>query len=135
MKSSKKIQNVIKLIPTLTHRGVLDCSDKNALKFEQLQLLKSGEQFQRLCDWIGKSYLEKIKSINTDNANSYHLKHLDEKDIGYVSNGLMIAALIHLGFQYQLDGGLNVDFAISKRSINRIYKKHRREHLRLVSVN
>jgi len=48
----------------------------------------------------------------------YGLKHIAEKEMGYVLNGVFIAAAIHSGFPYELiPDSPNVRFGISEKSL------------------
>lgn len=65
-----------------------------------------------------------IKTINT-NQSSYRYKHLAEKDIGYITNGVFIAAAIIAGYPYKIaNDGPNVLFAMSEKSIKETEKVH-----------
>ncbi len=57
-----------------------------------------------------------IKTIN-NNQSSYRYKHLAEKDIGYITNGVFIAAAIIAGYPYKISEGPNVMFGMSEVSI------------------
>ncbi|MDR3335880.1 MAG: hypothetical protein LBT16_01630 [Treponema sp.] len=64
----------------------------------------------------------KIKVINR-RYSSYGLKHLLEKETGYLPNGVLIAAAIHCGFRYKVyDNSPNPCFNISNASIKRFEK-------------
>jgi hypothetical protein len=62
--------------------------------FEERSLL----QFIRARAWLeGQAKRQTINRIGT----SYGLKHIAEHDIGYVTNGVFIAAAIAAGFQIE----------------------------------
>ena len=131
--SKSDIRKSISKLPNLTDFGVglyengkgLSKSEyKKQFKKEQERLLDSVESFDKTCTWL--SQINKIKSINTKNT-SYGLKHIAEKDIGYITNGGFIAAAIHCGFDFKVyDNFPNVEFNMSAKSINRLRFKLQR---------
>jgi hypothetical protein len=58
-------------------------------------------QFLTACRWLGQ--FAKIKVLNK-RGTSYGLKHIAEKEIGYVTNGVFIAAAIAEGFRVRREG-------------------------------
>lgn len=65
-----------------------------------------------------------IKTINI-NQSSYRYKHIAEKDIGYITNGVFIAAAIIAGYPYKIaNDGPNVLFGMSEKSIKETEKVH-----------
>lgn len=57
------------------------------------------------------------KTINP-RYTSYGLKHLAEKEVGYITNGAFIAAAIHCGFAYRIHpDSPNPSFGISEKSL------------------
>jgi hypothetical protein len=123
--SRSNIQKVIKSIPNLTDFGI-GLHDEKSLsavehneKFhaQQENLLNSEESFEKTCIWI-KENIKEIQSINARHT-SYGLKHLAEKHIGYVTNGVFIAAAIHCGFKVRtFPDSPNASFNMSEKSIN-----------------
>jgi len=76
-------------------------------------------------EWLAKSGTEKTVRPSSW-ANSYHLKHVVEDQMGrYISNGELIAAAILEGWQYKENGTPNVIFAIKRRAW-RHWEKNRR---------
>lgn len=68
-----------------------------------------------IVQWLRK-HIAPIKTINTKRT-SYGLKHVVEKDLGYITNGQFIAAAIIAGYDYKTYYGRpNVSFAMSERS-------------------
>jgi hypothetical protein len=52
---------------------------------------------------------------------SYGIKHTAEQDIGYITNGVFIAAGIIAGYSYEIrEGDPNVSFGMSEQSFKRI---------------
>ena len=127
--SSEKIKICIKQLPTLTDFGVgiyangkgLSTSEKEIqFKEEQLKLINNVDSFHKTCKWL--SDIQQIKSINTRRT-SYGLKSLAERDIGYITNGVFIAAAIHCGFKFKVDSNSpNVSFNISEKSLKLLEK-------------
>lgn len=57
------------------------------------------DKINKAAQWISTNMV-KVSAINRRNS-SYGLKHVCEKDIGYVSNGEFIIAAILLGYKYK----------------------------------
>lgn len=77
-------------------------------------------QIGKVCDWINAN-LEMQKTTNL-RMSSYGLKHVVEKEIGYVSNGQFIVAALLCGYCIgKVD--YNVFFNIKQSSIKRTCKK------------
>jgi len=118
------IAAVMKKVPLLNDFGIglfeqgrgLSKEEQDArLQKGREQLLDSAESCTRICGWL--SSRGKIKTINKRHS-SYGLKHMAEKEIGYVTNGAFITAAIHCGFPYELiPGDPNVFFGISEKSL------------------
>ena len=88
------------------------------LRRDREQLLASEEACTRLCEWLAN--LEKIRTIN-DRHSSYGLKHMANRFMGYVANGVFIAAAAHCGFPYRIyPGSPNVCFGISEKSLKKL---------------
>lgn len=82
-------------------------------------LRKSGDMVEAAREWIRRHYLPR-KTLNR-HAGSYRIKHVIEKDVGYVSNGACIAAMILEGYRVGTPGedwGPNCCFNVSMR-VNR----------------
>ena len=55
-------------------------------------------QFQKSCDWLSRQ--KRTKGVNPRAGSSYGLKkHMIEEGVGYVTNGMFIAAAIASGFK------------------------------------
>lgn len=117
------IQRVMEEVPGLNDFGIgVYCGYQNdpakaAAVTEQnrAKLLNSVDAVNRCCAWL--SVFRRRVTINP-NHSSYGLKHVAEKDIGYITNGVFITAAILSGFPYKvIQGGPNVAFGISERSI------------------
>ncbi|EKE25719.1 MAG: hypothetical protein ACD_5C00055G0002 [uncultured bacterium] len=125
-----KIKFVLEEVPSLTVFGIWlfeqgrGLSRKESdLKFknDQKALLNNTENFEKACQWLAQ--IEKIETIN-EKRSSYGLKHLAEKKIGYITNGVFIAAAIYCGFKYKIyRDDPNPCFAMSEKSIKQIEKK------------
>jgi|GEM_PF-3179260 len=63
------------------------------------------KQFLKACLWIEKN-LKRTEKLCT-RVSSYGLKHIVEEEIGYIMNGVFIAAAIHCGFDYKLPDNQN----------------------------
>lgn len=82
---------------------------------EKRALLNSADICTKICEWLAD--FEMTKAINHKHS-SYGLKHLAEKEIGYITNGAFIAAAVHSGFPFKVfPDSPNMCFGISERSI------------------
>jgi hypothetical protein len=65
-------------------------------KRDRTELRNYVQAFRVVSEWLKR--LPSIKTINRS-ATSYGLKHIVEREVGYITNGLFIAAAIHAGFK------------------------------------
>jgi len=114
------MERVLEQEPTLSDFGFgladfYRMHEEPAAKFQEdrkrIRDLDSLAQFVVARGWLSK--FAKLNSFNR-RGNSYGLKHIAERDIGYVSNGVFIAAAIAEGFSVRrIDNGPNAVFNIS----------------------
>lgn len=76
-------------------KAAFQCS--RAAMFEPMSL----EDFRRAYGWLNRQ--KRTLHVNEKVGTSYGLKHLAEKEIGYVSNGIFIAAALACGFKIKRD--------------------------------
>ena len=123
------IQRIIDEVPDLNDFGIgvllqrrkTEDERKTELAEGKRELLNSVEACNRVCEWLGQ--IDKIKTINSHRS-SYGLKHLAEKDIGYITNGVFIAAAIHCGYPYRIEpGDPNVCFGMSMKLIKAVMRR------------
>ena len=123
------IQRVIDAVPGLTangigispryhSRGIKPTPEQRVLILDRWrqELLDAEDECTKSCWW-----LERIEPTQTIRRrwNSYGIKHIAERDIGYVSDGMFIAAAIHSGFAYErMPSSCSVYFNMSERSLN-----------------
>lgn len=117
------LHDVMERAPTLTEYG-LDLhwefrrkpreEWQAAFDRQRQHLAESGAAFDLCRDWISRNF-EMQKTICYA-ATSYRLKHIAEREIGYISNGTFIAAMIACGYNWVPDGP-NAYFNITRRSI------------------
>jgi hypothetical protein len=119
--TNSDIAAVIAKIPGLNAYGVgFYCGVKAAdrpdwLARNQRDLLEDVDGCSRAESWLRDK--AKTKTVNRRRS-SYGLKHVAEKEVGYITNGAFIAAAIHCGFPYRVDlHSPNVGFGISERSL------------------
>ena len=121
MNTRQKIQNVLDRVPRLTNFGMGLCNnatDPLRMAGSRRELLKNEEQFEKTCQWL--SHIDKRKTINKMSS-SYGLKHFVEKTTGYISNGMLITAAIHCGFDYkERPNSPNVRFNMCNKSLNKM---------------
>lgn len=86
---------------------------------------KCREELKRVdVEWLSVikelfSTVAKTKQIN-QNSGSYGLKHVAEHILGdYVSNGTLIAVMLHLGFKHA-DWGINAGFNASEKDLKKL---------------
>lgn len=72
------------------------------------------DRVEATVNWL-EQHMKAIRSINTKHS-SYGLKHIAERDIGYITNGVFIGACLILEFPMRADPP-NAYFGISERSI------------------
>ncbi|WP_324956729.1 hypothetical protein [Oligoflexus sp.] len=78
-------------------------------------LRASHSRIEETARWLGV-FIKPIKTINT-RSSSYGLKHRVEREIGYITNGVFIAAAMIAGYPYRThDGSPNVYFGMSEQS-------------------
>lgn len=86
--------------------------------FEQNRqwLRDSAERVAATIEWLREN-VEPIKTINRKHT-SYGIKHIAEKDIGYITNGVFIAAAVIAGYSYEIvPHSPNVPFGMSEKSL------------------
>lgn len=105
------IQRAMDKEPELVDRGIGVHVEKDGNRDEAYNrgrelLLGEVEPFNAACNWLDKQ--ARTKKVNENAPNSYTLKHCAERwdkaindGYGYISNGTLIAAAIHLGFKYK----------------------------------
>ncbi|MBI5509138.1 MAG: hypothetical protein HY903_10325 [Deltaproteobacteria bacterium] len=87
-------------------------------------LRKSASTVEATVRWLLEN-VEPTKNVNPRRT-SYGLKHVAEKDIGYITNGVFIAAGIIAGYPYELmPNHPNVQFAVSEKSLREIEARRR----------
>lgn len=127
MINRKDIQAAIDAIPKLNDFGIgVPFSSEKQTKEEVAEryakdvqrLLDSTEQFENACEWI-RDNLTPTKTINQSRS-SYGLKHIAEREIGYITNGLFIAAMHHCGYLVaRIRQGPNAEFNVSEKSVRK----------------
>jgi hypothetical protein len=78
------------------------------------QLLQDAPQFESACEWIERR-LQPRQTINGA-YDSYALKHVAEREIGYLTNGTFIAAMAACGYELQ-PAGANALFNVCSQSV------------------
>lgn len=111
---------------TMDHWRLSLSEQKQNLARDRRQLRKSVDEVVKTRSWL-RSNVAKIKTINRQ-AHSYRLKHLAEMEIGYITNGVLIAAAILEEYREHIRyGDPNVEFAMSERSLKAIRKRSSRQ--------
>lgn len=114
----------IGLIESFQHRP--PHAQQSILHGEREVLRRSVERVGLVVDWLNR-HVAPIKTINRGRT-SYGMKHIVEKDIGYITNGVFIAAGIIAGYPYEIMKRdlPNVSFGMSEQSLKRIEDERRR---------
>jgi hypothetical protein len=99
--------------PLLTPHGYRIGRASGTYAQQRAELMREGARlFVPVCQWV-RSELHHIRTINNGRS-SYTLKHICENAIGeYVSNGLLIAAMLACGFAWASNGTPNLFFSVS----------------------
>lgn len=93
-------------------------------KKDREQIWERIEAIEMAVAWLN----EKVKPIKTFSSwrTSYGTKHIAEPDIGYISNGAFIAALLIAGYSIKRNpDSLNPSVALSERSLRAIDHERR----------
>lgn len=127
----EELDKLMQKIPKLNDFGIglysghrnLPKEEKDKInKEDREKLLASVDRIKATIDWLDKN-VDKIKTINRSRT-SYGLKHIAEKDICYITNGVFIASAIIAGYRYKINfGDPNVSFGVSERSIKVLNQK------------
>ncbi len=129
---AKDIQRVMDQMPGLNIAGIGICDarrkdiadQESELADGRAHLLNSVDACNKVCEWLLQ--VDKIKTPSK--LNSYELKGLAEKDVGYLTAGAFIAAAVHCGYAYRITPGeLHITFGMSKKSINAIKRRQKKE--------
>lgn len=116
------LQSVLNREPTLNDAGfgVIHSRRKSREEIEtelakdRAYLLTQVEGCAKICEWLKQ--VDRINSINWKHS-SMGWKDLARRDIGYVSQGMFIAAAIHAGFPYdRMPDQMAAWFGMSNRS-------------------
>ena len=111
--------------PTLTAYGFENSeeADPDEMAERSAELRRSEATFDAACVWIREHLPPTPRSRGY--YSSYYLKHLAEAEIGYLSNGLFIAAMIHCGHRFRQPGrgNPNAYFPLHKRKVTALDKR------------
>lgn len=82
-------------------------------------LRRSASTVAAAVEWLREN-VEPTRTINQKHT-SYGIKHVAEKDVGYITNGVFIAAGIIAGYPYEIvPGSPNVPFGMSEKSLKEV---------------
>jgi hypothetical protein len=106
--SEAEFKEILGNEPTLTYSGFENSLNSNKFQENRMMLEKALDEFITCCEWISKYQThfsrKDLKEFNflRHHLNSYYLTHSIEKWSGsHISNGALIAALIHKGIKYK----------------------------------
>lgn len=123
---------VMKQYKELDCSGLYTADDDDVIAYNQSWSAERGELlteqsldgFMNAIEWLLK--FEKIRAINCRDGSSYELKNIAEPQVGYVMNGVFIAAAIAAGFRIKRDcgwGSRSACFNISTRAFRKYERK------------
>jgi hypothetical protein len=106
--------------PTLTTVGFesgADPAEEEAIALRRRELLANGDSFAAACAWIRRHLRPHLRSRRYFSSSA--LKHIAAREIGPVSNGLFIAAMLHCGHRFlrQDERNPNAYFPLSTRRV------------------
>lgn len=95
-------------------------AEKDAINDKNRETLRSSvATVARTVTWLREN-IERTPTINKRHS-SYGIKHMAEQDIGYITNGVFIAAGIIEGYPYKfVPGSPNVPFGMSEKSLKEV---------------
>jgi hypothetical protein len=94
-------------------------AEKDAINAENRRVLRaSAAAVATTVTWLREN-VEPTRTINKRHT-SYGLKHMAEKDIGYITNGVFIAAGIIAEYPYEISDSANVPFGMSEKSLKEV---------------
>lgn len=105
-------------------RGLSD-EERHAQNVQNRGILRaSAAAVTSTVTWLQEN-VKPTRTINTRHT-SYGIKHIAEKDIGYITNGVMIAAGIIAQYPYEIvPGSPNVPFGMSEKSLKEVSTRRR----------
>jgi hypothetical protein len=130
MTTQTTLEAVMTQEPTLSrfgfgvYAGVPKDERGAALAENRQALLGHAPRVAELCGWI-RQHLRPIQTINPHRS-SYGLKHIAEKDLNYVANGELIAAMLMCGYRFQRSGA-NAWFNVSEKAIKAVMQRQEME--------
>jgi hypothetical protein len=100
--------------PDLTIDGLAG-DRRSDFEGRRAELIAAVDEFERAVAWL--SMVPRRKSPNRDDGHSYGLKHAAQKWAdGYIANGALIAAAVHLDFPIvQCPSGINCWIGVANR--------------------
>jgi len=103
-------------------RGLSRAEREARIAQDRARLRASSAAVARVVDWLVRN-VAPTKTINP-RGTSYSFKHTAEREIGYVTNGVFIAAGVIAGYPYKIvDGSPNVRFGFSAQSLRELYER------------
>jgi hypothetical protein len=115
------VQQAIDAFPQLTYAGTAISKTQEEDERLRKELLGAVGRIQATVDWLQR--IKPTKNVN-DTGTSYGYKHIAERDIGYITNGVFICAAYLAGFKVQTyHDAPNTTFNMSKKSINAARKQ------------
>lgn len=128
-------------IPELNDFGIglydgnkrLPKEERDAIFLKDRKVLRTSvERVRDTISWL-KANVRPIKTLNSGRS-SYGIKHVAEKDIGYITNGVFIAAAVIAGFPYKIRwDSPNVQFGMSEKSFKDITRRRHERKSQTVS--
>lgn len=103
-----------------------DDTEQDEMAERRAELGRSESAFAEACAWIREHLPPTPRSRGY--YSSYYLKHIAEAEIGYITNGLFIAAMIHCGHRFRQPGkgNPNAYFPLHKRKVRALERRRER---------
>ena len=116
-KDGQQLQAIMEQHPAL-HNGGYGGKPSVNTQENRDALAGSVEAFARVRDWVAAN-LQPIKGTNRRRS-SYGMKHIAESEIGYITNGVFIAAMLANGYRMDPNPGYNPSFNVSEDALKTV---------------
>lgn len=114
----KRFSSILREFPLLTSEGFLDLGDPR-FKDKRAELQKSAERVKEARKWIDQNlnpFYSRIQNPRPYPA-ARAMKEYAEKEVGYLSDGVFIAAMLCEGF-HASSGSQNPTFNVAKKALD-----------------
>ncbi|MDP1660762.1 MAG: hypothetical protein Q8L55_02505 [Phycisphaerales bacterium] len=129
--NTQVLEKLMRRYPHLTNEGVgvsgWWCKRRGEDRVDRhrkarADLLERVDRVDACCEWL--AFVARRKTVNPFRS-SYGFKHMAELEIGYVTNGVFVAAALHLGFAWKDTYTVNCLLGISEAWAKAFDEAHR----------